>query len=214
MGGCRSTPPFCGPPPPEPTPVLRRQSSAAATTGRTHQNTSFVECGRSARPHSTKLGCFAVFGSRRLARPCWSGSLRSGRGLSCAPGPRSAARPCPAPPFVSPSPLGRLRTVVGGPPPPGPLPLRGRGCGRLRRWRIKPDDWPRPRDGHRNQDTASAPPPRIREDARGPGPRPIGSRVRARAGLGHKKRCGGARSTPPAALHSPVRSPYFARYSW
>ena len=139
MGGCRSTPPWRQPRFSVFDHFLERNRSESRRAevqrggdGRTHQNTSFVECGRSARPHSTKLGCFAVFGSRRLARPCWSGSLRSGRGLSCAPGPRSAARPCPAPPFVSPSPLGRLRTVVGGPrpPPPPPPPRRGwRGRG-------------------------------------------------------------------------------------
>jgi hypothetical protein len=48
-------------------PCVLKASGHRSPIGRgpAHQNTSFVECGRSARPHSTKLGCFAVFGVRR-----------------------------------------------------------------------------------------------------------------------------------------------------
>ena len=62
------------------------------------------------------------------ARPWGWGSLRSGRGLSGAPGPRSAARPRPAPPCGAPSPLGRLGAVVGPSVPGASAPLRRALC--------------------------------------------------------------------------------------
>lgn len=141
MGGCRSTPPWLTPPVPvfrnffwefgaerTAAKVRRRQLpdeptktqvllSAGVPPALTQQNWVVLLCSGCAEP----------------ARPCGSGFLRSGRGLSCAPGPRSAARPRPAPPFGAPSPLGRLGAVVGAPPSPLPPPPAGAGVWRLRR---------------------------------------------------------------------------------
>lgn len=150
--------------------MLRRQSSAAATAGRTHQNTSFVECGRSARPHSTKLGCFAVFGVRRTGAALRVGLPSLGPGAVVRPRPSFGGAAPPRAALRRALPFGPLGGgALAAPSPRPPPPCGGRGSQEVKRgdegYRL---------NGYRDQDTGSTPPPRIRDGARGPGPRPIG----------------------------------------
>lgn len=110
----------------------RRQSSAAATTGRTQQNTSFVNSWRLSPP-TEQNWLFCLVRAVRLAPP-WRGP--AGRGGFAPARPCRAGRACvrrggPLPPRPSPPlPLGPLG---GGcrcaPSPLPPSPCGGGGCG-------------------------------------------------------------------------------------
>lgn len=160
-GGVVVPPLFAANRPPELAPVLRRQSSAAATTGRTQQNTSFVNSS-GVPPARTKQNWVVLLGSgcAEPARPCGSGRLRSARALSGGPGLRSPGRAPPAPACAAPPLWAAWWRLSVRPPPPCPPPPAGAGgvaaspqVSKARRLTAPPGRTPEP--GHGQHPTAA-----------------------------------------------------------